>query len=162
DLLMGPTSKSRWGYACSKAMDEFLALAYWQQFRVPTVVVRLFNTIGPRQLGRYGMVVPRFLAQAAEGLDLTIYGTGEQSRCFTYVSDTVEWLIRLAALDSAVGQVFNLGNPSEITITQLARKVIEVTGANVGIHYTPYEQAYGNGFEDMARRVPDIRKIEAA
>jgi len=162
DLLFGPTSKSRWSYACSKAIDEFLALAYWDQFRVPTVVVRLFNTIGPRQIGRYGMVVPRFLSQAASGQNLTVYGTGEQTRCFTYVTDIVEWLIRIGWVDYAVGETFNLGNPCEITITELARKVIEVTRAPVGIDYVPYEEVYSSGFEDCARRVPDIAKVEAA
>lgn len=159
DLVFGPTSKSRWSYACSKVIDEFLALAYWRQYRVPTVIVRLFNTIGPRQIGRYGMVVPRFLSQALAGQDLTVYGSGAQSRCFTYVSDVVEWLLRLWPLDEAVGEIFNLGNPEEITIAGLARKVIEITGAQVGIAYIPYQQAYEEGFEDMERRVPCIDKV---
>jgi UDP-glucose 4-epimerase len=161
DLVMGATTKSRWSYASSKVVDEFLALAYWREYKVPTVVVRLFNCIGPRQTGRYGMVVPRFLNQAMTGEDLTVYGTGNQSRCFTYVSDIVEWLMLLAANDRAVGEVFNLGNPGELTITELARKVIEVTGARVGIRYIPYAQAYEEGFEDMERRVPDITKVKA-
>jgi UDP-glucose 4-epimerase len=159
DLVFGPTSKSRWSYACSKVIDEFLALAYWREHKVPTVVVRLFNTIGPRQIGRYGMVVPRFVNQAMAGENLTVYGSGNQSRCFTYVSDIVEWLMRLAASDSAVGEVFNLGNPQEISITELAKRVIAVTGSNSGIEYIPYEKAYEHGFEDMERRVPGIAKV---
>jgi len=162
DLVMGPTVKGRWSYACSKAIDEFLALAYWREFKLPTVVVRLFNTIGPRQSGHYGMVVPRFIRQALRGDNLTVYGTGKQSRCFTYVSDVVEWLVRLASSDAANGQVFNLGNPEEITITDLASKILKLTGASVGIEYIPYEKAYEEGFEDMERRVPDIRKVQMA
>ncbi len=161
DLVMGPTVKGRWSYACSKAIDEFLALAYWREFKLPTVVARLFNTIGPRQSGHYGMVVPRFIGQALSGKDLTVYGTGKQSRCFTYVSDAVEWLLRLAVTDAANGNVFNLGNPQEITIEDLAAKIIEMTGAKVGIEYVPYEKAYEEGFEDMDRRVPDIHKVKA-
>jgi UDP-glucose 4-epimerase len=160
DLLFGPTSKSRWSYATSKAVDEFLALAYWNQFKVPSIVVRLFNTIGPRQVGHYGMVVPRFMAQALRGQNLTVYGSGNQSRCFTHVSDTVEWLLLLASNEKAVGEVFNLGNSQEVTITELARKVIEVTGAKVDIDYIPYDKAYSKGFEDMERRVPCIDKVK--
>lgn len=158
DLVFGASSKSRWSYACSKVIDEFLALAYWREYRVPTVVVRLFNTIGPRQIGRYGMVVPRFISQALDGQDLTVYGSGNQSRCFTYVGDVVEWLSRLAATESAVGNVFNLGNPQEISITDLAKKVIAITNSKSGITYIPYEKAYEQGFEDMERRIPDITK----
>jgi UDP-glucose 4-epimerase len=158
-LVSGPTSKSRWSYACSKMIDEFLALAYWRQYKVPTVVARLFNTVGPRQIGRYGMVVPRLLGQAIEGSDLTVYGDGLQSRCFTYVSDIVAWLLMLADKDEAVGQVYNLGNPEEVTITELAQRILEITGSASGIRYIPYEQAYEEGFEDMRRRVPDIHKI---
>jgi UDP-glucose 4-epimerase len=160
DLVFGPTSKSRWSYASSKVVDEFLALAYWREFRVPTVVVRFFNTIGPRQTGQYGMVVPRFLSQALSEKNLTVYGTGQQSRCFTYVLDAVEWLLLLASNDRAVGEVFNLGNPEEVTIAELAQRVIALTGANVRVEYVPYEQAYEEGFEDMDRRVPDITKVE--
>jgi UDP-glucose 4-epimerase len=160
DLLLGPTNKSRWSYASSKMVDEFLALAYWTHLRVPTVVVRFFNTIGPRQVGRYGMVVPRFVSQALRGQNLTIYGTGQQSRCFTYISDIVEWLLLLASNDRAVGEVFNLGNSQETTISDLAREVIAVTAADVGIDYISYEQAYEAGFEDMQRRVPSIEKIK--
>lgn len=161
DLVIGATSKSRWSYASSKVVDEFLTLAYWKEYRVPTVIVRLFNTIGPRQTGRYGMVVPRFLRQALSGQNLTVFGTGQQSRCFTYVADVVEWLLLLAASDKAVGEVFNLGNPEEVTINELARRIIELTGARVGIDYIPYSQAYEEGFEDMERRVPDITKVRA-
>jgi UDP-glucose 4-epimerase len=160
DLVFGPSCKSRWSYAATKLVDEFLALAYWRELKVPTVVVRFFNTIGPRQIGHYGMVVPRFLAQALRGEDLTVYGSGQQSRCFTYVSDVIEWLLLLAAKDQAVGEVFNLGNPKEVTITELAQRVIAVTGAQVGIEYIPYEKAYEKGFEDMQRRVPDITKVK--
>ena len=159
DLVFGPTTKSRWSYASSKVVDEFLALAYWREFKLPTVVARLFNTIGPRQIGAYGMVVPRFMAQALTGENLTVYGTGLQTRCFTYVADIVEWLVLLAADDKAVGEVFNLGNPEEITIAELARRVIAVTGADVALEYVPYDRAYEQGFEDMQRRVPDITKI---
>jgi UDP-glucose 4-epimerase len=161
DLVLGPTSKSRWSYASSKMVDEFLALAYWREFGVPTVIVRLFNTIGPRQIGRYGMVVPRFIKQALNGQNLTVYGTGSQSRCFTYVSDIVNWLMLLASDDRAAGQVFNLGNPEEISINDLARRVIAITGQDVGIDYIPYEQAYEEGFEDMERRVPGIERVQA-
>jgi UDP-glucose 4-epimerase len=161
DLTFGPSSKSRWSYACSKVIDEFLALAYWREFNLPTVVTRLFNVIGPRQVGRYGMVVPRFIQQALAGQNLTVYGSGKQSRCFTYVTDAVEYLLRLAFTDAAVGQVYNVGNPEEITIADLAQRVIDVTGANVGIDTIPYDRAYEQGFEDMDRRVPDIAKITA-
>jgi UDP-glucose 4-epimerase len=161
DLVFGPTSKSRWSYASSKVVDEFLALAYWREFKVPTLVVRFFNTIGPRQVGRYGMVVPRFMTQALRGENLTVYGTGNQSRCFTYVSDVVEWLLLLISNETAVGEVINLGNPEEVTITDLAQKVIDVTAADVEIDYIPYEKAYEPGFEDMGRRVPDITKVRA-
>jgi UDP-glucose 4-epimerase len=161
DLVFGPTSKSRWSYASSKVVDEFLGLAYWREYKVPTVVVRLFNTIGPRQTGHYGMVVPRFMVQALSGQNLTVYGTGQQSRCFTYVSDVVEWLLLLAPNEKAVGEVFNLGNIEEISITKLAHKIIAITGAKVGVEYIAYEKAYEKGFEDMERRVPDISKLKA-
>jgi UDP-glucose 4-epimerase len=152
DLVFGPTNK---------VIDEFLALAYWREFRLPTVVARLFNTIGPRQVGRYGMVVPRFMSQALRGQNLTVYGSGQQSRCFTYVSDVIEWLLLLASTDKVVGEVLNLGNPQEVSITELAQKVIDVTETDVGIDYIPYEEAYEEGFEDMGRRVPDITKVQA-
>ena len=161
DLVFGPSSKSRWSYAASKLVDEFLALAYWRSHKVPTVVMRFFNTIGPRQLGRYGMVVPRFMGQALTGRALSVYGTGNQSRCFTYIGDVVEWVLRLASMDEAVGEVFNLGNPEEVTIRELARQVIAITGSKSGIEFVPYARAYEHGFEDMERRVPDISKITA-
>jgi UDP-glucose 4-epimerase len=161
DLVLGPSAKSRWSYAASKLVDEFLALSYWREFKVPTVVTRFFNTIGPRQIGRYGMVVPRFMMQALQGQNLTVYGNGRQSRCFTYVGDVVEWLLLLASNDRAVGEVFNLGNPSEVSIADLARRVITLTGAKVDIDLVPYEAAYEHGFEDMERRVPDITKVTA-
>jgi UDP-glucose 4-epimerase len=159
NLVLGATSKSRWSYAASKIVDEFLALAYYREYAVPTVVVRLFNCVGPRQVGRYGMVLPRFIEQAVNGQDLTIYGTGKQARCFCYVSDVVEALLLLAENDRAVGEVVNIGNPQEVTIEHLARRVIAITGASVGLQYIPYEKAYEAGFEDMERRVPDIRKL---
>jgi len=142
-------------------VDEFLALAYWHEFQVPTVILRLFNTIGPRQIGRYGMVVPRFINQALNGENITVYGTGKQSRCFTYVSDIVEWMLLLAQDDRAVGEVYNLGNPKEVSINDLARLVIEITGSSASIDYISYEKAYEHGFEDMDRRVPDISKVMA-
>jgi UDP-glucose 4-epimerase len=159
DVVFGATSKSRWSYAASKMVDEFLALAYYREYHVPTVVARLFNCIGPRQIGRYGMVVPRLLTQAIRGENVTVYGSGQQSRCFTYVSDVVRWLMILGAEDRAVGEVFNLGNPQEITINDLARKIIALTGSKSTIEYIPYEKAYEQGFEDMERRVPNINKI---
>jgi UDP-glucose 4-epimerase len=161
DCVLGSSAKCRWSYAASKLVDEFLALAYWREYKVPTVVARLFNTIGPRQIGRYGMVVPRFLKQALQGESLTVYGTGQQSRCFTCVSDVVEWLLLLAFSDQAVGEVFNVGNPEEVTIEELARRIIAITGASSGIEYVPYARAYEQGFEDMERRVPDITKVKA-
>lgn len=161
DPVLGPSSKSRWSYATSKLIDEFLALAYWREYKVPTVVARLFNCIGPRQIGRYGMVVPRFLTQALNGEPITVYGSGQQSRCFTYVSDVVEWLHMLATDDRAIGGVYNLGNPKEISIIDLAQCIIELTRTSGGISHIPYDQAYEDGFEDMERRVPDITKITA-
>lgn len=161
DLVLGPSTKCRWSYASSKIVDEFLALAYWHEHGLPVVVTRFFNTIGPRQLGRYGMVVPRFICQAMSGKNLTVFGEGKQTRCFTYIADTVEWLLRLAESDRAVGEVLNLGNPQEVSIEELARRVIRVTGAPVGIDHVPYEHAYAEGFEDMERRVPDITKVKS-
>jgi UDP-glucose 4-epimerase len=161
DLVLGATSKARWSYACSKAIDEFLSIAYWKEKKTPAVVARLFNTIGPRQSGQYGMVVPRFIGQALEEREVTVYGTGEQTRSFTYVEDVVEWLIRLAHDDRAVGEIFNLGNPNEITITELAQRIIRLTGSTSRIRYIPYDQAYESGFEDMGRRDPDITKVAA-
>ncbi|MBI4577157.1 MAG: GDP-mannose 4,6-dehydratase [Planctomycetes bacterium] len=159
DLVLGPTTKGRWSYACSKAIDEFLALSYWKERRLPTTVVRLFNTVGPRQVGRYGMVVPRFVQQALAGGPITVYGDGEQSRCFGYVGDVVGALAALAVHEGAVGQVFNVGNDEEVTINGLAERVRRRTGCPVPIVHVPYEEAYEAGFEDMQRRVPDLRKV---
>lgn len=159
DLTLGPSSRLRWAYAASKLVDEFLALAYHREFGVPATVVRPFNTIGPRQVGQYGMVVPRLLTQALRGEDLTIFGDGRQTRCFTYVSDVVEWLLRLSERPETAGGVYNLGNPVEVSMNELAARVIAVTGSRSKIVHQPYEQAYGAGHEEMPRRVPDIRKV---
>jgi len=161
DLVLGPTHKQRWAYACSKAIDEFLALAYCREKRLPVIIVRLFNTVGPRQTGRYGMVVPTFVGQALEGRPLTVYGDGTQSRSFTFVGDVVRALVALADEPRAVGQVFNIGNGHEITIRALAERVKALTGSASPIVTIPYDQAYEAGFEDMPRRVPDISKIRA-
>lgn len=161
DRVMGPTTHSRWAYANSKAMDEFLALAYHKQRGLPIVICRFFNTIGPRQTGRYGMVVPRFVRQALRGEPLTVYGDGQQSRCFADVLDVVDAVIKLAAHPGAVGQVFNLGSTDEITILELAQRVLRLTGSASPIVMVPYDQAYEPGFEDMRRRVPDISRAAA-
>ncbi len=161
DRLMGPTTHSRWAYANSKAMDEFLALAYHKQRGLPIVICRFFNTIGPRQTGRYGMVVPRFVRQALRGEPLTVYGDGQQSRCFADVLDVVDAVIKLVAHPAAVGQVFNLGNTEEVTILELAQRVLQLTGSASPIVMVPYDQAYEPGFEDMRRRVPDISRATA-
>lgn len=158
DLVMGPTNKGRWSYACSKMIDEFLALAYWREKKVPTVVVRLFNTVGPRQTGQYGMVVPRFVSQARRGEPITVYGDGRQRRCFTWVGDVVQALIALSEHPGAVGEVFNLGSTEEVTILELAERAKGLTGSTSPITFVPYEQAYAAGFEDMLRRVPSIDK----
>ena len=160
DGVLGPTSKSRWSYACSKAIDEFLGLAYFKARSVPTVIVRYFNTIGPRQIGRYGMVVPRFVQQALAGKPLTVYGDGDQSRSFTDVADAVAATIAVSRHPAAVGEVFNVGTGSEITINDLALLVKRLTGSNSLIVRIPYEQAYEGGFEDPRRRVPDVTKLE--
>ena len=159
DLVLGSTSMHRWAYACSKAIDEFLALAYWKERKQPVIIVRLFNTVGPRQTGRYGMVVPNFVHQALTGAPLTVYGDGRQSRCFGYVGDVVDALIRLVHEPRAVGQVFNIGNPEEISILDLAKRVKALTSSPSEIVLVPYDEAYEAGFEDMPRRVPDIGKI---
>jgi UDP-glucose 4-epimerase len=162
DLVMGATTKGRWSYACSKALDEFLALAYWKEKRLPVVVFRLFNTVGPRQTGRYGMVIPNFVKQAVMGHPITVYGDGTQSRCFTYVSDVVDALIKLAEHPAAVGQVLNIGNDhEEIGILELAHRVKARTRSKSAIEMVPYDKAYEEGFEDMPRRVPDLSKIRA-
>jgi UDP-glucose 4-epimerase len=159
DLVLGPTTKGRWSYAASKALDEFLALSYWKEKRLPVVIARLFNTVGPRQTGRYGMVLPNFVRQALEGSPITVYGTGQQSRCFCDVRDAVEALLRLAETDEAVGEVINVGTDQEISIENLARQVKERTRSSSPIEYVPYDQAYEPGFEDMFRRVPCLDKL---
>jgi nucleoside-diphosphate-sugar epimerase len=159
NLVLGPTAKGRWSYACSKAIDEFLALAYWRERKLPTVIARLFNTVGPRQTGQYGMVVPTFVKQALTGRPITIHGDGGQSRCFTAVTDVVGALMKLMDHPGAVGEVFNIGSSEEVTIRALAERVRALAGSQSEIVYVPYEQAYGEGFEDMPRRVPDIGKI---
>jgi UDP-glucose 4-epimerase len=159
DLVMGPTSKHRWAYACSKAIDEFLALAYWKEKKLPVIVIRLFNTVGPRQTGQYGMVIPTFVRQALAGQPITVFGDGTQRRSFTYVGDVVAGLIALMNEPKAVGQVFNIGNGEEISMRALADKIKAMTGSTSEIITIPYDQAYEAGFEDMPRRVPDITKI---
>ena len=160
DLVLGPTHIGRWSYAVSKALDECLALAYWREQRLPVTVVRLFNTVGPRQTGRYGMVLPTFVRQALRGEPLTIHETGEQRRCFSYVGDVVEALVRLAHTPAAIGEVINIGNDREVTINELATLVREITGSSSRMEHVPYDQAYGPGFEDMERRVPCLQKLE--
>lgn len=159
NLVMGATTKGRWSYACSKAIDEFLALAYWREKKLPTIVVRLFNTVGPRQTGQYGMVIPTFVKQALSGRPITVYGDGQQSRCFCYVGDVVGALIKLMDTEKAVGEVFNIGSNQEITIMDLANKVKELTDSESEILLVPYDEAYEEGFEDMPRRIPDTTKV---
>ena len=160
DLVMGPTVRGRWSYACSKALDEFLGLAYYHEKQVPVTVVRLFNTVGPRQSGRYGMVLPTFVRQALVNAPITVYGNGQQSRCFGSVKDVVEAFVRIAQSSDVIGEVLNIGNDSEITMTALAETVRERTGSTSEIVYVPYDQAYGPGFEDMFRRVPSLEKLQ--
>ncbi|RPI08097.1 MAG: NAD-dependent epimerase/dehydratase family protein [Actinobacteria bacterium] len=159
DLVLGPTTKGRWSYACSKAIDEFLAIAYWNEKHVPAVIVRLFNTVGARQTGRYGMVIPNFVQQALGGRDITVYGDGSQRRCFTHVSDAVGAIIKLAAHAEAPGQVFNVGSDQEISILELAERIKAATGSDSKIVCVPYDEAYQQGCEDMMRRVPDLSKV---
>jgi nucleoside-diphosphate-sugar epimerase len=161
DLVMGPTPKHRWAYACSKAIDEFLALAYWKERKLPVIIVRFFNTVGPRQSGQYGMVIPNFVRQALAGEPITVFGDGTQSRSFTHVVDVVGALLRLVAEPGAVGQVINIGNTEEVTIRRLAERVREVAGSKSVVKFIPYDEAYESGFEDMPRRVPDLTKIKA-
>jgi len=160
DCVMGPTTTRRWAYACAKALDEFHALAYWHQARLPVVIARLFNTVGPRQTGRYGMVIPRFVAQGLAGEPITVYGDGRQSRCFAHVKDVVGALCGLMDHPRARGEVFNIGNDQEVTILQLAERVRDLTGGRSEIRLVPYHEAYTVGFEDMMRRVPDLSKIQ--
>jgi UDP-glucose 4-epimerase len=161
DLVMGPTPKHRWAYACSKAIDEFLALAYWKERKLPVIIVRFFNTVGPRQTGQYGMVIPNFVQQALAGKPITVFGDGTQSRSFTHVADVVGALLTLMNEPKAIGQVINLGNVEEVTIQKLAERVRELTGSTSSITLIPYDEAYESGFEDMPRRVPDLSKAEA-
>jgi nucleoside-diphosphate-sugar epimerase len=161
DLVMGPTHKHRWAYACSKAIDEFLALAYHRERKLPVIVVRLFNTVGPRQTGRYGMVIPTFVRQALTGEPLTVFGDGTQTRSFTYVGDVVGGLVKLVTEPRAIGQVFNIGGDEELSMLDLAERVQRVTGCRPGVELIPYDRAYEAGFEDMPRRVPDLTKIGA-
>lgn len=158
DMVFGPSIRSRWSYACSKAIDEFLALAYYREKHTPVVIVRLFNTVGPRQTGHYGMVVPRFVRQALRNEPITVYGDGTQKRCFSYVGDIVSAIYRLSQESRAVGEIFNLGSDQEISINQLAELVREVTTSHSNIIHIPYTEAYGEGFEDMVRRVPNLAK----
>ncbi|MBM4080460.1 MAG: NAD-dependent epimerase/dehydratase family protein [Planctomycetes bacterium] len=159
DLLFGSTSKARWSYGCSKAIDEFLCLSYWREKGLPVVIVRLFNTIGPRQVGHYGMVAPRFVKQALSGGPITVYGDGKQVRCFTYVGDVVAAMIRLTREKKAVGEVFNVGSEQPVTIGQLAQRVRAMVNPKAKVVYVPYEDAYGPGFEDIRTRVPDVSKL---
>lgn len=161
DLVLGPTTKGRWSYAASKALDEFLALSYWKEKNQPVIVVRFFNTVGPRQTGRYGMVLPNFVRQALDGAPITIYGNGQQSRCFCHVRDTVQALLRLTANERAIGEVINIGTDQEISIEGLAHLVKQRTKSNSKLEYVPYDRAYEPGFEDMFRRVPSLQKLES-
>lgn len=159
DSVMGPTTTRRWAYACAKALDEFLALAHWYQSRLPVVVVRLFNTVGPRQTGRYGMVIPTFVSQGLSGAPITVFGDGRQSRCFGHVDDVVGALVKLIGHPEAAGQVFNVGNDQEFTILALAERIRALTGGRSPIRTVPYSEAYTAGFEDMQRRIPDLTKV---
>lgn len=161
DLVLGPTTKHRWAYACSKAIDEFLALAYWKERKLPVIIVRFFNTVGPRQTGQYGMVIPNFVRQALAGEPVTVFGDGTQSRSFTHVADVVRALTALVREPRAVGEVINIGNTEEVTIQELADRVIKLTGSSSRVKLVPYDEAYESGFEDMPRRLPDLAKIRA-
>jgi len=161
NLVLGATNKGRWSYACSKAIDEFLALAYWREKKLPTIVVRLFNTVGPRQTGQYGMVIPTLVKQALAGRPLTVYGTGKQTRCFGYVGDVVKALVSLMDQEGATGDLFNIGSSEEVSINDVAQRILALTSSQSEIVYVPYDEAYEHGFEDMPRRVPDTRKLQA-
>jgi UDP-glucose 4-epimerase len=161
DLVLGPSEKHRWAYACSKLIDEFLALAYWKERKLPVIIVRLFNTVGPRQTGRYGMVIPNFVRQALAGQPITVFGDGTQSRSFTFVGDVVRAMVALINEPAAVGHVFNIGHGAEISINALAEKVKSLTSSPAEVVHIPYDQAYESGFEDMPRRVPDTSKLQA-
>jgi UDP-glucose 4-epimerase len=159
DLVLGPPIKHRWAYACSKAIDEFLAIAYWKERKLPVIIVRFFNTVGPRQTGRYGMVIPNFVRQALAAEPITVFGDGRQSRSFTHVSDVVDALLKLIQEPRAIGEVINIGNPQEVTILALAERVRTLTGSQSAIKLVPYDEAYESGFEDMPRRLPDLTKV---
>lgn len=159
DLVLGPTPKHRWAYACSKAIDEFLALAYWKERKLPVIVVRFFNTVGPRQTGQYGMVIPNFVRQALAGEPITVFGDGTQCRSFTHVADVIRALLALMSEPAAIGEVINIGNTEEVSIQALAERVKAMTGSSSAIRLIPYDQAYESGFEDMPRRLPDLTKI---
>jgi len=159
--VLGSPLKTRWSYSTSKAVDEILAYVYWKEKNVPTVIVRLFNTVGPRQSGAYGMVIPRFVSQALGGSPLQVHGNGKQTRCFLHVRDVVGALIKLMEAPSAVGQVFNLGSQEEVTIEEVAKRVVRIVGSGSVVEYIPYDKAYEEGYEDMPRRVPDISRIRA-
>jgi UDP-glucose 4-epimerase len=161
DLLLGPTTTGRWSYACSKAIDEYLALAYHKERGLPVVIGRLFNTVGPRQSGRYGMVIPNFVRQALAGEPITVHGDGSQRRCFCHVKDVVRAITGLMDTDAAVGEVFNIGSTEEVSMLELAERVKRACSSDSEIRFVPYEEAYESGFEDMSRRVPDTSKIEA-
>ena len=161
DLVLGPTKKHRWAYACSKAIDEFLALAYWKERKLPVIIVRFFNTVGPRQTGQYGMVIPNFVRQALAGEPITVFGDGTQSRSFTHVSDVVWALLKLVNEPKAIGEVINIGNMEEVTIFKLAERIRDLSGSKSPIKLVPYDEAYESGFEDMPRRVPDLTKVTA-
>ncbi|HKB12091.1 MAG TPA: NAD-dependent epimerase/dehydratase family protein [Vicinamibacterales bacterium] len=160
DIVMGPTPKHRWAYACSKAIDEFLALAYWKERKLPVIIVRFFNTVGPRQTGQYGMVIPNLVRQALAGEPLTVFGDGHQSRSFTHVADVVGALVKLVNEPKAIGQVINIGNTEEVSIRQLADRIRDLCGSSSSIKFIPYEEAYDSGFEDMPRRVPDLTRVK--
>jgi UDP-glucose 4-epimerase len=162
DIVMGATTRGRWSYACSKALDEFLAIAYFNERGLPVIIGRMFNTVGPRQTGRYGMVIPTLVRQALTGQPMTVYGSGEQQRCFCHVRDVVRALADLSVRDDVYGEVFNIGSSEEVSIHELALRIKETTGSDSEIVRVPYEEAYGQGFEDMQRRVPDCSKLEAA
>ncbi len=161
NLVMGATTKGRWSYACSKAIDEFLALAYWREKKLPATVVRLFNTVGPRQTGQYGMVIPTFVKQALSGRPITVYGSGEQTRCFGYVGDVVKALVALMDRQESVGEVYNIGSSEEVSMNTLAERIRTLAGSESEIVHIPYSEAYEEGFEDMPRRVPDTSKIHS-
>lgn len=161
DLQLGPTTHSRWAYACSKALDEWLGLAYMREKGVPVIIVRFFNTVGPRQTGRYGMVLPNFVRQALAGEPITVYGTGDQQRCFGHVQDAVEALLRLVGNPNAIGGVFNIGSDEEVSMRQLAEMVRDAAGSSSPITLVPYAEAYAEGFEDMQRRIPDLTRLRA-